>query len=145
MSLFNTEALPHDTALLLRAHPLVARALPASDVRWYGAERDLGRDDVEPAPAAVRPMIMKLLQNDVVLVVDRATVPKKPGDVANIYRTRPGVDEWVSENVAEPTTGPCGHPGVRNLGGGRYTCRLDRCDATFGREAAKAVLGGGSA
>lgn len=56
-----------------------------------------------------------------------------------------GAAEWIAAHVPEPAGGcpvaECYASGIRNLGGGRYTCSNDDCDSRFDRSTAAEVLG----
>lgn len=60
----------------------------------------------------------------------------------HVWRTNPGVWDYVQEFREEATWTPCGHTGVRNLGDGDYTCTCDSCDETFDRDTAEQVISG---
>lgn len=47
----------------------------------------------------------------------------------------------VDDEEDDRIRGPCGHLGIKNLGDGWYSCSREECDAQFGREVAKEVLG----
>lgn len=131
---------------VLRAHPVVANALPPRDVEWARAESVCEQYDVEPAPAVVRPMVDRLDSLGLIDVTRRVTVrDEHTNHPRNVYRTASGVAAWVDQHVEVPETFPCGHQGVRNLGGGRFACGRESCDRVFDRETAAAVLGRRSA
>lgn len=129
---------------LLRSHPLAARALPPADVEWANSVHVCEVYGVEPAPEAVVPVIDRFVANDIV-AVERKLRPteRKISTLTNTYRTSTGVVGWVREHIDAPRTFECGHPGLRNLGDGRYTCQHDECNAVYDRETAAAVFGGG--
>lgn len=76
-------------------------------------------------------------------------VMEKSGDVigntnANLWQTTTLAYEVV-QDLSRKSETPCGHSGVRNLGGGEYTCTEESCDNIFDRETAEEVLNGNGA
>lgn len=47
------------------------------------------------------------------------------------------VEAVVESRLEDRQTLPCGHSGLRNLGGGRYACSYDGCDEVFLRATAE--------
>lgn len=45
------------------------------------------------------------------------------------------------EDYEPAVESPCEHRGIRNLGDGTYSCAVDDCNVTFGREQAADILG----
>lgn len=56
------------------------------------------------------------------------------------YDLTPKIEAAVEKKLEDRQTLPCGHFGVRNLGGGRYTCSYDGCDAVHGRTATEEAI-----
>lgn len=55
------------------------------------------------------------------------------------YRINPrALDELDALDIA---TFPCGHRGFRNYGSAGYGCQFEHCDARYGEDAAREVLG----
>lgn len=58
----------------------------------------------------------------------------------HIYETDEGAYAYAQSFGTSPA--PCGHWGVVNVPGARYTCSADHCQVSFGRETARAVMEG---
>lgn len=117
-------------AQFLRSHRRVAHQLPPPSETWARVD----------APPIVADRISKLLSNHVIEIEEHHGADTDHD--AHLYRTRASAYRYVQEHLDEPTLTPCGHTGVRNLGGGEYTCQDAECDARFDRAAAREVLEG---
>lgn len=130
---------------LLKAYPVAAHALPPHDVQWAQSACIAEQFDLERAPEALRPLVDRFRANDIIEVDERLSPPnRRTTRASNVYRTKVGVAGWVERNIPVPDTFPCGHPGMRNLGDDRFTCRLAECDEEYDRATASAVFGRGS-
>jgi len=117
-------------AQYLRANRLVARALPHPDETWHRAT----------APPLVAETISKLLANHIIEIAVRHGAPTDHN--AHLYRTRESAYRYATECLDDPTTLDCGHTGIRNLGGGEYTCGREGCPVRVDRATAREVLSG---
>lgn len=76
--------------------------------------------------------------------VEVGAIRTQADETIQYYRHRYDLSERVETAVAKKLenrqTLPCGHSGVRNLGGGQYTCSFDGCEATFGRSATEEAI-----
>lgn len=58
----------------------------------------------------------------------------------NIWEVSEQFEQRVREYDFRGPELPCGHHGFTNLGGGRFECQREWCDAEFGREAVEEAL-----
>ena len=64
------------------------------------------------------------------------------GDARHLWRTKPGMVEWVDDNIAVLPRTPCGcSTGFRTISAGEtYSCTNDDCDIRFDRETAEELV-----
>lgn len=58
-----------------------------------------------------------------------------------VYRVNEAPYTAAAEKHENSTTLPCGHTGMRNLGGGDYSCAFDLCDKVYDRDTVEGVFG----
>lgn len=109
----------------LRARREAAEELPPPSEKWLRSE----------VPAVLDESLQKFRQLGIVQVVDGKQVGSNR---YNIYRTAPAAARYV-DHLPEPGS-PCDHTGIRNLGGGEYTCGNERCAVRFDKATAEAAL-----
>jgi hypothetical protein len=113
---------------MLRAEMDVAKHLPHPEHTWVTAD--------VPNPLGDR--VRRYHQYGVVRRVERGGRNRE--QPSTWETTRPAF-EYVNDVVEKThTPGPCDHKGVRNLGGGEYSCTTEDCEARFSREIAEARL-----
>lgn len=136
-------SLPSGELSVLRTRRAEAVKLPHPDEAWTTQEVDLSH-------AALR----KFEANGIVRRVGTTRVEVDfEGDEYTrldrrpLWRTVAAAYHYVDERIrtadgSARNTLPCGHQGVRNLGGGEYTCLQDGCSETWDEATARAALGG---
>lgn len=131
MSLVNRSSLPNQTESLIQSHPETICALPHPES--YRLRELDGRVSVGTHKRLVRAAIVDVV--DEVHCEDNARMVK-------VYQVDPDAREHAEAFAAAQPSLPCGpdHTGFVNLGGGRFGCSAEACEATYDRDAIEAHL-----
>lgn len=108
----------------IKAHIDALNSLPPPGATWT-------RYDI---PEDARPHLQKLVSDGAIEIVDN------DGEY-NRYATDPDAFQIIEKCDANRQKLLCGHSGIKNIGGGFYTCSHDHCDHRYTKDTMQILLG----